>query len=59
MRIEVFNLLGQKIQTLLNKSMPPGSHKVEFNGESLASGIYLYKLEAGEFTQVKKMVLLR
>jgi len=39
--------------------MPAGEHKVEFNVEHLSSGVYLYKIEAGKFQDVKKMVLLR
>jgi hypothetical protein len=58
-KIEVYNLVGQKIETLLKKSMPAGNHKVEFNAQNLSSGIYFYKIEAGEFQDVKKMILLR
>jgi cyanophycinase len=58
-KIEVFNLLGQKIKSLLNKTMPAGSHQVEFTAYDLPSGVYLYRIEAGNFQQVKKMVLLR
>jgi hypothetical protein len=58
-RIEVCNIIGQKIKTLLNKSMPTGYHEVEFKGENLPSGIYLYRIEAGEFQDVKKMILIR
>jgi hypothetical protein len=57
--IEVYNIAGQKIQTLLNGKMPAGSHQVEFNAQNLSSGIYFYKIQAGEFQDVKKMVLLR
>ena len=58
-KIEVYNLVGQKIETLLNKSMPAGYHEVEFNPRNLASGIYFYRIEAGEFQDVKKMILLK
>ena len=58
-KIEVFNLLGQKITTLLDNQMPSGSHEVEFNGQNLSSGIYYYKIEAGEFQQVRKMLLIK
>ena len=57
--IEVYNIIGQKIQTLLNKPMPAGYHEVEFNGQNLSSGIYLYRIEAGGWKDVKKMILLR
>ena len=58
-KIEVYNIIGQKIETLLNKHMPSGYHEVEFNVQNLSSGIYFYRIEAGEFQDVKKMVLLR
>jgi hypothetical protein len=58
-KIEVCNIIGQKIQTLLNKSMPAGYHEVEFNGQNLSSGIYLYRIEAGAWQDVKKMVYLK
>jgi hypothetical protein len=55
----VYNTLGQKIQALLNKTMPAGNHEVEFNGENLPSGIYFYRIQAGDFQDVKKMVILK
>jgi photosystem II stability/assembly factor-like uncharacterized protein len=58
-RIEVYNIAGQKIQTLINKRISAGSHQVEFNSENLSSGVYFYRIEAGNFHDVKKMVLLR
>ena len=57
--IEVYNLAGQKIITLLNKKMPAGSHQVDFNASNLSSGVYFYRIKAGEFQDVKKMVLLK
>jgi hypothetical protein len=57
--IEVYSTIGQKIQTLLNEKMPAGSHQVEFNAQYLSSGVYFYKIEASEFQDVKKMILLR
>jgi hypothetical protein len=58
-RIEVYNIAGQKIQILLNKKISAGSHHVEFNTQNLSSGIYYYRIEAGEFQDVKKMILLK
>ena len=55
----IYNILGQKIKTLLNKPMPAGYHEVEFNGQDLSSGIYLYRIEAGGWKDVKKMILIR
>ncbi len=58
-KIELFNTLGQRVETLLNKAMKAGYHKVEFNAQNLSSGIYFYRIEAGEFQDVKKMILIR
>ena len=57
--ISIYNILGQKIETLLNKYMPAGYHEIKFNGQNLPSGIYLYRIEAGEWTDVKKMLLVK
>ncbi len=58
-KIKVFNLLGQQIEILINKKMPSGSHEVEFTTKELPSGVYLYRIQAGDFQQTKKMILLR
>jgi len=58
-KIEVYNIIGQKIQTLLNKPMPAGYHEVEFNGQNLSSGVYLYRIQAGVWQDVRKMVLVK
>lgn len=53
----VYNLLGQNIETLVNGFQTVGEHQVEWNAEGLPSGIYLYKLEAGESFKIKKFIL--
>lgn len=58
-RIKVYDELGKEISTLLNTNQNPGSYSIDFNGEKLPSGIYFYKLEAGDFTSTRKMILLR
>ena len=58
-RIELFNITGQKVQTILESKMPAGIHDVKFNAADLASGIYFYQIEAGAYKQVRKMVLLK
>jgi hypothetical protein len=58
-KIEIFNLLGQKILTLSEGLMPAGNHSIDWDGSRTASGIYYYKLTAGDFTCVKKMTLLK
>jgi len=55
----VYNSLGQKVQTLVNLRQDAGIHIVTFNGDDLSSGIYFYKLTAGSFTQIRKMILIR
>lgn len=57
--LEIYNSLGQKVATLLNKNINSGPHKVKFNASNLSSGIYYYKIQAGEFLSVKKMLLLQ
>lgn len=58
-QIVVYNFLGQKIDILLDKSMPAGFHEIEFNGENLSPGIYFYKIQAGNFQDVKKTLLAK
>jgi hypothetical protein len=58
-RLEIFNLLGQKIATLIDEDLSAGTHRVEWNGSDYASGVYLYKLTAGDFVDTKKMLLLK
>ncbi len=57
--IKVFDLLGREIAELINEEMPGGYHKVYFNSDDLASGIYYYTLTAGSFQLSKKMILLK
>lgn len=58
-KITVYDILGKEIQTLKNEFQEAGSYKVQFEAQNLSSGIYLYKLQAGAFTQVRKMLLVR
>ena len=57
--ISIFNSAGQKMSTILNKNMSAGFKKIFFNAHELASGIYYYKLVAGHFRQVKKMLVIK
>ena len=56
--LEVYDILGQKIVTLINQPMPAGDHEIEFDAQNMPSGVYLYKIRAGEWTDMKKMVFL-
>jgi hypothetical protein len=58
-KISIFNVLGQKVQTLVNESKNAGVHHVSFNASSLPSGMYIYRIEAGSFISAKKMMLLK
>ena len=57
--LTVYNILGQKVATILNEEMSVGIHKVTFDATSMSSGVYFYKLEAGKRVSVKKMMLLK
>jgi len=57
--IKVYNILGKEIGTLVNEKQSPGIYEVSFNGSRLSSGIYFYRIQAGDFMQVKKMVLIK
>ena len=58
-RITVYNMNGEPVKTLINRNLPAGYHQALFDGSGLASGIYLYRIQAGEFSQVRKMMLIK
>jgi len=58
-KINVYNTLGQLVETLVDQEMQSGYHEVNFDGSGLASGIYLYQLQAGEYISIRKMVLIK
>src|SRR5690606_32362318 len=55
----VYDMLGNEIITLVNEYKPAGSYEVIFNSNGLASGLYFYKLQAGEFSSARKMLLIK
>ncbi len=57
--IEIFNLLGQSIITLVAEYQPAGTHRVTWNAEDQSSGVYLYSLRAGQLVETKRMLLLK
>ncbi len=57
-KLTVYNLIGQWVATLVDGSYPAGNHSMVFDGAMLASGIYYYKLQAGDLVRVRKMILL-
>ena len=57
--IKVYNILGKEVRTLVNEMKVPGYYSVDFNGEGLASGVYIYRMQAGRFVQTLKAILLK
>jgi len=57
--LKVYDILGREVQTLVNGRMTAGTHRVSVDGRDLPSGMYLYTLSAGDFHDVKKMVLIK
>jgi len=62
--IDIFNVSGQRVRTLVNRTQAAGNHMVDWDGKdnlgrAVSSGMYIYRMAAGEFTQSKKMVLLK
>ncbi len=58
-RLEVYNILGQRIKTLIYNIQKPGNHSINWNASGLSSGIYFYRLTAGDKTTTKRMTLLK
>jgi hypothetical protein len=57
--LKVYNILGQKVATLVNEKKEAGTYQVQFDGTALASGVYFYRITAGEFVETRKLVLVR
>jgi hypothetical protein len=57
--IKLYDLLGREIKTLVNEEKTAGSYSYIFDGSSLSSGIYFYRITAGKFAQTKKMILMK
>jgi len=57
--IRIYDLTGQEVTVLVNEVKQAGTYELEFNAENLASGVYIYRMIAGSFVQVKKMSLLK
>ena len=57
--LKVYDILGKEIITLVNEKLSPGNYKVEFDGRGFTSGVYFYRLNIGEFTDTKRMILIK
>jgi hypothetical protein len=58
-KLTVYNAIGSKEATLVNEYKPAGNYSVKFNGTNLVSGIYLYRLESGNYSMAKKFILMK
>jgi hypothetical protein len=59
-KLEIYDILGRKVKTMIDNRVTPGSYEVEFRGTGLASGVYIYRLTAGgKYSSIKKMILLK
>jgi hypothetical protein len=57
--LKIFNILGEEVSTLVSDRLSAGSYSYEWDASSLASGVYLYRLKAGEYVETRKMVIMR
>jgi len=57
--LKVYNVLGQEILTLVNKNLSAGDYSISFDASKLSSGMYIYKLQSGDFTDTRKMTLIK
>jgi len=58
-RLIVYDILGNEVTTLVNEQKEPGYYEVEFNASNYASGVYIYRLQAGSFVSTKKMLMIK
>jgi hypothetical protein len=58
-QLKIYDVLGREVSTLLNQSFSYGMHSVIFDGKGLQSGVYYYKLQAGDYSSMKKMMLMK
>jgi hypothetical protein len=58
-KLVVYDILGRDVKTLVNEYKSPGSYEINFNASNFASGTYFYRIQAGDFVQIKKMVMVK
>ncbi len=59
MKLEIYNVMGELITTLVDESRQAGYYSEQFDANGLASGVYFYRLQAGDFVETKKLLLLK
>ena len=59
LKLVVYDILGKEIETLVNESLNPGTYEVNWNASQIPSGIYFYRLETDNFSETKKMLLIK
>ena len=59
MKVIVYDALGKQVAELINRELQPGTYNIQFDASNLPSGIYFYKLESSDFSEVKKMMLIK
>ncbi|MBK8982102.1 MAG: T9SS type A sorting domain-containing protein [Ignavibacteria bacterium] len=57
--LKVYDVLGKEVMTLVNEQKPAGNYSINFNAANLSSGAYFYRIEAGEFRDIKRMIILK
>jgi len=57
--IKIYDILGKEINTIVNKKQSVGEYKIQFDGSQIASGVYFCHMRAGDFSEMRKLVLLR
>jgi len=58
-KLTVYDAIGCKVATIVNEYKPAGNYSINFNASNLASGIYLYRLESGNYNDAKKLIILK
>ena len=57
--LEIYDILGCKVTTLLEEKLVPGSYEIEWNAKDVPTGVYFYEVTSGIFKEVKKMLLIK
>jgi len=57
--LKIFDILGREVATLINKQQKAGNYEIQFNASNLTSGVYFYRLKAGNFMESRKMILIK